>query len=220
MASTATRIDLTSATITPFEDNATAREAVTLTDNNGVMQFVPSSILQADGSQLSHISIDRLLALPLDTCGNVLPPEGANEDLGLVTALLAANEGGGDAVCKDLRKRRTIIGHAFESLVASTTISGVLRSGMRRAKIGEATYLLLPSQLQMGQLKLPHSTPLTNPYTLPLVTTPPPKSVLGKHRCDSETSSETGDQGDEDGAAAGGTMGRRMDFDLPKQVSL
>ena len=147
MAPTATRIDLTSATITPFEDNATARGAVTTTDDNGVMQFVPTSILQADGSHFSHISIDRLLALLLDTCGNVLPPEGANEDLGFVTALLAAKECGGDAACKELRKRRTIIRQAFEFLVASTTISGVLRSGMRRAKIGEATYLLLPSRL-------------------------------------------------------------------------
>ena len=91
---------------------------------------------------------------------------------------------------------------------------------MRGAKLGEATYLLLPSRLQMAQLALPHSTPSTNPYTLPLVTTPPPKSVVGKHGRDSETSSETGDKGDEDGAAAGGTMGLRTDFDLPKQVSL
>ena len=46
------------------------------------------------------------------------------------------------------------------------------------------------------------------------------KSILGKHGRDSETSSELGDKGDEDGAAAGGTMGLRTDFDLPKQVSL
>ena len=135
MASSATRIDLASAMLKPFEDNASARETVTTTDDSGVIQFVPSAILQAGGSQLSNVSIDRLLALLLDPRGNVVPPEGTNKDLGLVTALLATNEGGGDAALKDLRKRRTIIGRAFEFLVASTTASGAPRLSMRRAKI-------------------------------------------------------------------------------------
>ena len=101
MASPSPSIDLASAMLTPFEDNARARETVTRTDDNGVVQFVPTTILQADGFQLSHIPIDSLLALLLDTCGNAVPPEGTNEDLGLITALLAADEGGGDATGKD-----------------------------------------------------------------------------------------------------------------------
>ena len=149
MASPGPRINLASATITPFENNAKARETIPRTDDNGVVQSVPTTILQADGTQLSHIPIDSLLGLVLDTCSNALPSEGTN-DVGLVTALLAANEGGGDAADKDLRKRRAIISQTFEFLVASTTIFGILRSGMRRAKFGEATYLLLPSRLQMA----------------------------------------------------------------------
>ena len=209
MASLGPRIDLASATITPFEDDAKARETVTRTDDNGVVQFVPTTILQADGSQLSHIPIDSLLALLLDTCSNAVPPEGTNEDLGLVTALLAANKGGGDAAGKDLRKRRAIISQAFEFLVASTTISGIPRSGMRRAKLDEAKYLLLPSRLQMA-----------TPYILPPVKTPPPNtSTLGKHGRGSETSSETGDKGEDGGAAFSQAFGLRTDFDIPKQVS-
>ena len=164
MASPGPRIDLASATITPYEDDAKARETVTRTDDNGVVQFVPTMILQADDSQLSHIPIDGLLALLFDTCGNAVSTEGPSEDLGLVTALLAANKGGGDAAGKDLRKRRAIISQAFEFMVAST-ISRISRSGMRRAKLDEATYLLLPSRLQM-----------TTPYILPPVKTPPPNT--------------------------------------------
>ena len=171
MASPGPRINLASATIIPFEDDAKAWQTVTRTDDNGVVQFVPTTILQVDGSQLSHIPIDSLLALLLDTCSNAVPSEGTNEDLGLVTALLAANEGGGDAACKDLRKRRAIIRQAFEFLIAITTIFGIPRSGMRRAKLDEARYLLLPSRLQMA-----------TPYILPPVKTPPPStSILGKH---------------------------------------
>ena len=36
--------------LTPFEDNARARETVTTTDDNGVIQFVPNTILQAEES--------------------------------------------------------------------------------------------------------------------------------------------------------------------------
>ena len=223
MASPGPRIDLASAMLTLFEDNARARDTVTTTDDNGVAQFVPNTILQADGSQLSHIPIDSLLALLLDTCGNAVPPESTNEDLGLVTALLAANEGGGDAAGKDLRKRRAVIGQAFKFLVASTTTSGIPRSGMGRAKIDEATYLLLSSRLHMAQptdsTQSPSTTSYTTPYTLPPVTTPPPNtSVLGKHGRRSETSSETGDKGEDGGAAYSQAFGLRTDFDVPKQV--
>ena len=217
MASPGPRINLASATIIPFEDDAKARETVTRTDDNGVVQFVPTTIFQADGTQLSHIPIVSLLVLLLDTCSNTIPSEGTN-DVGLVTALLAANEGGGDAADKDLRKRRAIITQAFEFLVASTTIFGILRSGMRRAKLGEATYLLLPSRLQMA-----------TPYPpSPMMTPPPNISILGKHERGSETGSKAGNKGEDGGAASsqadGGetfsqTGGLRTDFDIPKQVS-
>ena len=219
MASPGLRINLASATITPFEDDAKARETVTRTDDNGVVQFVPTTILQADGTQLSHIPIDSLLALLLDTCSNAIPFEGTNEDVGLVTAPLAANEGGGDAADKDLRKRRAIISEAFEFLVASTTIFGILRFGMRRAKFGEATYLLLPSRLQMATPYIPS----------PMKTPPPNISILGKHGRGSKTSSEAGNKGEDGGAATsqadGGatfsqTGGLRTDFDIPKQVGV
>ena len=153
-------------------------------------------------------------------CSNAVPPEGANVDanIGLVTALLAANKGGGDAAEKDLRKQRAITSQAFEFLVTSTTMFGILRSGMRRAKLGEATYLLLPSSIQMA-----------SPYTLsPMMTTPPIISTLGKHGRESETSSDAGNKGEDGGAAStqadGGetfsqTGGLRTDFDIPKQVS-
>ena len=164
-----------------FEDSASAREVVTTTGDNGVVQFVPNTILQADGYRLSDATIDRLLALLLDACENAVPQKGTNEDLGLVTALLAASEGGGDAAFKDLRKRRTIVGRAFEFLVASTTTSGALRSDIRRATIGDSTHLLLPSRLQMTQsvASLPTHSPSTTPYTLPPATTPPPNTSVG-----------------------------------------
>ena len=215
MASPGPRINLASATITPFEDDAKARETVTRTDDNGMVQFVPTTILQADGTQLSHIPIDSLLGLLLDTCSNAIPSEGTN-DVGLVTELLAANEGGGDAADKGLRKRRAIISQAFEFLVASTTIFGILRSGMRRAKLGEATYLLLPSRLQMA-----------TPYTpSPMMTPPPNISILGKHGRGSETGSEAGNKGEDGGAASSQadgkatfsqTGGLRTDFDIPSK---
>ena len=93
-SASATRVDITGAMVEFFEDNASAREISTTTDNNGVAHFVPNPILQPDGSRLSDVPIDRLLSLLLDTCNNVVPRKGTNEDLGLVIALLAANEGG------------------------------------------------------------------------------------------------------------------------------
>ena len=139
------------------------------------------------------------------------------------TALLAANEGGGDATFKDLRKRRTIVGRAFKFLVASTTTSGAPRPGMRRATVGDSMYLPLPPRLQMTQpaASLPTHSPSTTPYTLPPATTPPPNtSILGKHgRRGIEASSETGDTGGDGGAARSHVLGLRTDFDIPKQVS-
>ena len=216
MASPGPRLNLASATITSFEDDAKAREIVTRTDDNGVVQFVPTTLLRADGIQLSNLSTDSLLGLLLEMCSSAVPPEGAN--VGLVTALLDANEGGGDAAEKDLRKQRAIINQAFEFLVTSTTMFGILRSDMRQAKLGEATYLLLPSSLQMA-----------SPYTpSPMMTTPPIISTLGKHGRESETSSDAGNKGEDGGAAStqadGGetfsqTGGLRTDFNIPKQVS-
>ena len=212
MASPGPRLNLASATITSFEDDAKARETVTRTDDNGVVQFVPTTILRADGTQLSNLPIDSLQGLLLEMCSSAVPPEGAN--VGLVTALLAANEGGGDATDKDLRKQRAIISQAFEFLETSTTMFGIRRSGMRRAKLGEARYLLLPSQLQMA-----------SPYTpSPMMTAPPIISTLGKHGRESETSSDAGNKGDGGAAsthADGGetfsqTGGLRTIFDIPK----
>ena len=150
-------------------------------------------ILQAIGSQLSDMPMDRLLSLLLHVCNNTVPEEGANEELGLVAALLAANKGGGDATLRDLRKRRTIVGRAFKFLVASTTTSGAPRSGMRRATLGDSTYLLLPSRLQRTQpaVNTPIHPPATTAYTLPSAVTPPPStSVLGKHGRGSENDYE------------------------------
>ena len=80
---------------------------------------------------------------------------------------------------------------------------------MQRAKLDEATYLLLPSRLKMS-----------TPYILPPVKTPPPNtSILGKHGRGSETSSETGDKEEDGGAAFSQAFGLRTDFDIPKQVS-
>ena len=80
---------------------------------------------------------------------------------------------------------------------------------MGRAKLDEATYLLLPSRLQMA-----------TPYILPPVKTPPPNtSILGKHGRRSETSSETRDKGEDGGAAFSQAFGLRTDFDIPTQVS-
>ena len=193
-----------------------------MTDDTGVVQLVPNTILQVDGSRLLGVPIDRLLSLLLDVCDNSVPGEGANKDLGLVTALLTANEGGGDATLRDLRKRRTIVGRAFEFLVASTTTSGAPRSGMRRAILGDSTYLLLPSRPQMAQTAASTSThpPSTTTYTLPPAATPPPSTpVLGKHGRGSNTSSETGDREDDRGAAHNHASALRTDFDIPKQVT-
>ena len=187
--------------------------------NTSVVQFVPNTILQADGSRLSDVPMDRLLSLLLDVCGHAVLGEGINEDLGLVTALLAANEDGGDATLRGLRKRRTIFGRAFEFLVANTTTSGVPRLGMRRATLGDSTYLLLLSRFQMTlpAASTPTHPPATTTYTLPPEVTPPPStSVLGKHGRGSDTSSKTGDRGDDGGAAHSPASGFQTDFDIPK----
>ena len=138
------------------------------------------------------------------------------------TALLAANVGGGDATFQNLRKRRTIVGRAFEFLVARTTTSEAPRSGMRRTTVGDSTYVLLPPRLQMTQpaATLPTHSPSTNPYTLsPATTSPPNTSILGKRGRGSETSSEAGDTGGNGGAARSHVLGLRTDFNILKQVS-
>ena len=119
-------------------------------------------------------------------------------------------------------QRRTIVARAVEFLVASTTTSGTAGSGMRRATVEDSTYLLLPSSLQITQpaASLPTHSPSTTPYTLPPAATPPPNtSVLGKHGRGSDTSFETGDKGEDGGAAHSHVLALRMDFDIPKQVS-
>ena len=166
--------------------------------------------------------MDRLLSLLLDVCDNSVPVEGTNEDLGLVTVLLAANEGGGDTTLRDLRKGRTIVGRAFKFLVASTTTSGGPRSDMRRATLGNFKYLMLPSKLQMTQsaASTPTHPPSTTTYTLPPAATPlPSTSVLGKYGRGSDTTFETGNRGDDGGAAHTHVLELRTDFDIPKQVS-
>ena len=122
-SASATHVVITGAMVEFFKDNASALEIVTTTDDNGVVHFVPNPIPQPDGSRLSDVPIDRLLSLLLETCNNAVPREGTNEDLGLVIALLAANEGGGDTTFRDLRKHRTIVDRAFKFLVSSTTTS-------------------------------------------------------------------------------------------------
>ena len=153
-----------------FEDNPSAREIVTTTDDNGVVQLVSNTILKADDSRLSDVPINRLLSLLLDACDYAVPRKGPNEDLGLATALLAANEKGGDVTFKDLRKCRTIFGRAFELLVVSTTSSEAPRSGVRRVKLGNSTCLKLPSRLHMTQPAA--SLPTHSPSTLPLHPSP------------------------------------------------
>ena len=186
-----------------------------------MVQFVLNMILQADGSRVSDVLIDRLLLLLLDACDNAVPRKGTNKDLTVVTVLLAANKCGGVANFRDFRKRRTIVGRAFEFLMASTTTSGAPRSGMRRATVGDSTYLLLPSRFQMTQpvaSLLTHPTP-TTPYTLPPAATAPPNpSVLGKPERGSDTSSETGDREEDGGAAHSLVLGLQTDFDIRKQV--
>ena len=53
-------LDLASAMLESFENNGSARETVTTTDDNGVVQFAPSTILQADGSKLSDVLEGRI----------------------------------------------------------------------------------------------------------------------------------------------------------------
>ena len=157
------RINPTDATLKPFMNKASALVAVTATNDAGVVQFPPNTILQADDSRPSDVPMYRLLALLLEVYKNAVPGEGANEELGLVTLLVAASEGGGNAALQDLQKRGMIVGRAFNFLVVSPTLSGASRSSMRRAVVGGSTYLLLPSRLQLAQAP-PAATP-PHPYT-------------------------------------------------------
>ena len=81
-----------------LQDNARAFAVVTMTDDMGVVQFTPKTILQANGSRLLDLPMDHLLLLLLEVCDNAVLGEGTNEEPGLVAVLLAANEGGGNAV--------------------------------------------------------------------------------------------------------------------------
>ena len=92
-----TSVNLTGATLEPFQNNASTLEVVTAKDDTGVVQLLPTTILQTDGSRLSDMSIDRLLSLLLEVYDNAVPGEGINEEFGLVAARLAANESNGDA---------------------------------------------------------------------------------------------------------------------------
>ena len=53
----ATRVVLMGAMLEPFQDNVSAREVVTTTDDTGMVQFVPNTILRVDGSRLSDLPI-------------------------------------------------------------------------------------------------------------------------------------------------------------------
>ena len=189
MASTAsTRVDLTVAMLESIQDNTSAWEIVTTTDDNGVVQFVPNMILEADGSRLSDVPMDRLLSLLPDVCDNLVPGEGTNEDLGLATALLATNEGGGDATLRDLRKRRTIVGRVFEIWRLAPSLQGPL------GRACDVPHWVTPRTCCCPHVPVA-STPPTHPpstttYTLPPPMTPPPRTaVLGKHGRGNDTSS-------------------------------
>ena len=166
-SATAARVNLTDTMLEPFKDNASALEVVTTTNDTGIVQFRPNTILQADGSRLSDLPIDWLLSLLLEICDNAVPGEETNKDLGRVAVLLAAKDGSGDAAVQNLRKRRTIVGRAFEFLVTNITPSGTPTSGMRRAVLGNFTYPLLSSRLQMIQ-------PAAGTPTHPPAATPSP----------------------------------------------
>ena len=142
-ATAAARVNLTGAMLEPFKDNASIFVVVTVTDDTGVVQFTPNTILKGNVSRLLDLPMDCLLSLLLEVCDNAVPGEGTNEELGLVAILLTASEGGRDTALEDLRKRSTIVGRAFEFLVANTTPSDISRSGMRCAVLGDSTYLLL-----------------------------------------------------------------------------
>ena len=201
-ATQTTAPNLTGATLEPFQNNASALEVETATHDTGVLQFVPNTILQVDGSLLSDMPMERLRSLLLEVYDHTVPGEGI-EELALVVALLATNEGGGDATLQDLRKRRTIVGRAFEFLVASATTSGASRWGMRRATLSDSTYLLLLLWLQMTRPAASTPTHLlaTTTYTVSPAAAPPPStSALGKDGRGSDTNFETDDKGDDGGA--------------------
>ena len=221
-SATAACVNLTDTVLEFFKDNASALEVVTATDDTGIVQFRPNTIFQVDGSRLSDLPIGWFLSLLLEVCDNAVPGEGINKDLGLVAVLLAAKDGSGDAALQDLRKRRTIVGRAFEFFVTNTTTSDTPTSGMRRAALGDFKYPLLPLRLQMIQLAAgtPTHPPAATPSTpLPAVTLPPSTSILVKHGRGSDTNSETDDTGDNKGAIHSHASGLCPDFDIPKQVS-
>ena len=56
----AARANLTGATLEPFQNNASALEVVTATDDTGVVHVLPNTILQADAFGLSDVPMDCL----------------------------------------------------------------------------------------------------------------------------------------------------------------
>lgn len=112
------------------------------------------------------------MAILTETCDNAVRGEGANEDLGFITALLAASDSSGDAALLDLRKRRAIISRVFDFLVVSTTTSELPRFSMRPATSGEGTFLILPSRLRLS-----HPPPGASPPTPPPMANPPAPTV-------------------------------------------
>ena len=203
--------------------NASALAVVTATDDAGVVQFRSNTILQADDWRLSDVPTGRLLALLLEVCDNAVPGRGTNEKLDLFTAMLAASKGGGSDTLQNLRKRSTIVGRAFGFLVVSTTLSGTPRSDMRRAVVGDSTYLLLPSRRQLAPPPPAASPSTAAPAAIPLTPTPaviPPQSTsaLSKHGRGSDDDTETTGTGD-GGTSNNHAPGLRTDFDVPKQLS-
>lgn len=114
----------TGATLEPLLDSISALAVVTATDDAGAVQLFPNNTLQ-DGSRLSDIPMDPLLALLLEACDNAVLGDKPNEELGPIAELLAASEAGGDAVFEGPRTPSPITVRAFEFMVVSTTLSGM-----------------------------------------------------------------------------------------------
>ena len=217
----ATRVNLPVAKLEPFKDNASALEVIIATDDTCVVQFTPNTILQTDGSQLSDLPMDRLLSLLLEVCDNAIPREETNKELGLVMVILAANKGSGDVALQDIRKRRTIVGRAFEFLVASTTTSGALRSDMQRAVLVTShtfSYLAAPDDPALGEHPHPptRSDPLHPPHQRRLSRRARPFSANKDAEVTPTQRQTTGDDG---GVIHSYASGARTDSDIPKQVS-
>ena len=184
-----------------------------------MVHFVPNPILQLDGSRLLDVPIDRLLSLLLDASNNAVPREGTNEDLGLVIALLAANEGGGDTTFRDLRKHRTIVDRASEFPITSTTLQRHLDATCHSGELNVPTVTLKALDDSAGS-KSSYPPTLNNPLHPSPSDDSTAEHVRSRQaRTWSDTSSETGDRGEDAGAAHSHALGLWTDFDIPTQVS-